>query len=196
MQGTYFETCSCDAICPCTWSGLSARATNDRCNALLAFHVESGDVDGVDISGLNWAMLLDTPPVMSEGNWRVGVVLDAAGSDVQREKLGAVIGGQLGGPPAMLGPLIGEMLGIEVLTITFEESDGHHRLRIGDDSEFELADFTAVPELGAVVLTNVFHPAATTLTVAPATSARISTMGIEFGRAGQSGFAAPFSWAA
>ena len=43
LTGTYFESCSCDAICPCTWSGLSARATNDRCNFLLAFKIDRGE---------------------------------------------------------------------------------------------------------------------------------------------------------
>ena len=73
LDGTYFESCSCDAICPCTWSALTARATLDRCRALLAYHVTSGEIDGVNVSGLSFALFLDTPPVMSEGNWRVGV---------------------------------------------------------------------------------------------------------------------------
>ncbi|MGO9292285.1 MAG: DUF1326 domain-containing protein, partial [Streptosporangiaceae bacterium] len=40
LDGTYFESCSCDAVCPCTWSALTAKATLDRCRALLAYHVE------------------------------------------------------------------------------------------------------------------------------------------------------------
>ena len=79
----YFESCSCDAVCPCTWSALTAKATLDRCRALLAYHVDSGEIDGVDVSGLNFALFLDTPPVMAEGNWRVGVFLDEAASDSQ-----------------------------------------------------------------------------------------------------------------
>jgi hypothetical protein len=72
LEGTYFESCSCDAVCPCTWSALTVRATLDRCRALLAYHVQSGEIDGVDVSGLNFALFLDTPPMMSKGNWRVG----------------------------------------------------------------------------------------------------------------------------
>ena len=34
LDGTYFESCSCDAVCPCTWSALTAKATLDRCRAL------------------------------------------------------------------------------------------------------------------------------------------------------------------
>ena len=76
LDGTYFESCSCDEVCPCTWSAFTAKATLDRCRALLAYHVDSGEIDGVDVSGLNFAIFLDTPPVMGEGNWRVGVYLD------------------------------------------------------------------------------------------------------------------------
>ena len=52
LTGTYFENCSCDTICPCTWSGLTAPATHDRCLAMFAFHIDDGDIDGTDVSGL------------------------------------------------------------------------------------------------------------------------------------------------
>src|SRR3954454_22418223 len=113
LQGTYFENCSCDTICPCTWSGLTAHATHDRCKAVLAFHVDRGDVEGVDVSGLTFALVIDTPPVMSDDGGKVGAVPDDAATEEQTAALGRLIGGELGGPPAMLGPLIGEMAGIE-----------------------------------------------------------------------------------
>lgn len=194
LTGTYAESCSCDAVCPCTWSALTAKATLDRCRALLAYHVAAGEIDGTDVSGLNFALFLDTPPVMAEGNWRVGVFLDAAASDAQAEELGAVLAGQRGGPPAMLAPLIGELLGIERVPIEFAE-DGHdHHVRVGDAASFEVADFVAMEGGEPVRLANVFHPSNTTLTVAPARTAALSTFGIDWGRSGQSGFTAPFSW--
>jgi hypothetical protein len=39
-EGKYFESFSWDAVCPCTWSALTAKVTLDRCRALLAYHVE------------------------------------------------------------------------------------------------------------------------------------------------------------
>jgi hypothetical protein len=194
LTGTYMESCSCDTICPCTWSGLTAKATLDRCRALLAYHVDAGDIGGTDVSGLSFALFLDTPPVMAEGNWRVGVYLDAAASDAQAEQLGAVLGGQLGGPPAMLGPLIGEMLGIERVPIEYHEDGRRHRVRIGDAAELEVADYVASEGQEPVRLENVFHPSNTTLTVAPAQTLSLSTFGLDWGRDGQSGFTAPFSW--
>jgi hypothetical protein len=195
LDGTYFESCSCDAVCPCTWSALTAEATLDRCRALLAYHVRSGQIDGVDVSGLSFALFLDTPPVMSAGNWRVGVYLDDAASDAQAEQLGAVLSGQRGGPPAMLAPLIGEMLGVEIARITFTEDGRGHHVRIGDAVEVGVEDFVALEGQDPVQLTNVFHPSNTTLTVSPATAVRLSTFGLDWGREGQSGFSAPFSWA-
>jgi len=195
LDGTYFESCSCDAICPCTWSGFTARATLDRCRALLAYHIDSGEVDGVDVSGLSFALFLDTPPVMSEGGWRVGVYLDNAASDAQTEQLGAVLSGQLGGPVAMLTPLIGEMLGVAKATITYSDYGPRHQVTIGDDIDVNVKDFAAGDNFDAVQLTNVVHPSNSTLTVAPAGPVRLSTFGIDWGREGQSGFSAPFSWA-
>jgi hypothetical protein len=194
LTGTYAESCSCDAVCPCTWSAFTAKATLDRCRALLGFHVAAGEIDGTDVSGLNFALFLDTPPVMAEGNWRVGLFLDAAASDVQAEELGAVLAGQRGGPPAMLGPMIGELLGVERVPITYSEDGRGHHVHVGEAGGFELTDFVAIEGAEPVRLQNVAHPSNTTLTVAPATTATLSTFGIDWGRSGQSGFAAPFSW--
>src|SRR2546429_1878572 len=158
LDGTYFESCSCDAVCPCTWSALTAKATLDRCRALLAYHVESGEIDGVDVSGLSFALFLDTPPVMAEGNWRVGVYLDDAASDSQAEQLGAGLSRQLGGPPAMLGPLISEMLGVEKGPITYSEDGRGHHVRIGDGVDVGLEGFVAIPSPDPVRPTDPVPP--------------------------------------
>jgi len=196
LQGTSFENCSCDTICPCTWSGLTAHATHERCLAMLAFHVERGDIEGTDVSGLTFALVIDSPPVMSEGGWKVGVVLDAAASADQAAALGRVIGGELGGPPAMLSPLLGEMAGIQSAPCEWRDSDGTFTLRFGDVIDVEVSTLRT-PGLDAPVqLANIFHPANTTLTVSPATRSRVDAFGIRFDGTGTSGFNAPFAWAA
>jgi hypothetical protein len=196
LEGTYFENCSCDTICPCTWSGLTAKATHDRCKAMLAFHIDRGDIEGVDVSGLTFALVVDTPPVMSEGNWKLGVVLDSAASEAQAGALGRVVGGELGGPPAMLGPLIGEMVGIEQAPAEWRQSDGTFSVRFGDFIDVEVETYTSggLPE--PVRLVNVFHPANTTLTVSPARKSKVEVLGISFDGTGTSGFNAPYVWSA
>src|SRR4051794_28775463 len=80
LNGTYFETCSCEVVCPCTAS-LALGADYDRCRVTLVFKVAEGDVDGTDVAGLTVAAVADTPKVMTEGNWRLGVYIDADASD-------------------------------------------------------------------------------------------------------------------
>jgi hypothetical protein len=196
IQGTYFETCSCEVVCPCTAS-LALGATYDRCRVTLVFHVASGDVEGTDVSGLTVAALADTPKVMTDGDWKLGVFIDAAASDEQAEKLGAVFSGQLGGPMEALGPLIGENLGVERAPIEVSEEGLTHSVRIGDAVDFEIED--VVPfgvETGEPArLVGIFHPAGSELTVSKATRSQISAFGIEY--EGRSGFSnSSFAWAA
>ena len=196
IRGSYFETCSCDVVCPCTAS-MALGATRDRCNVTLVFNVKEGDVEGTDVSGLTVAAVADTPKVMSDGNWRLGVVIDEAASDEQAEKLGAVFSGALGGPMEALGPLVTENLGVERAPIEVEEEGLRHSIRIGDSVDFEIED--VVPfgaETGEPAkLTGVFHPAGSELTVAHATRSKIDVFGISY--EGNAGFStSEFSWAA
>lgn len=196
LDGSYFETCSCDVVCPCTAS-LALGATKERCNATLVFHIKSGEVEGTDVSGLTVAAIADTPKIMSDGNWRLGVVIDEAASDDQAEKLGAVFSGALGGPMAVLGPLVGEQLGVERLPIEVSEAGLTHAVRIGDLIDFEIEDVVPVGvETGQPAkLTGIFHPAGSELTVAHATRSRIDAFGIQY--EAKSGFSkSDFSWAA
>lgn len=196
LEGSYFETCSCDVICPCTAS-LALGATNDRCKVVLVFDVNAGVVDGTDVSGQTVAAVADTPKVMSEGNWRLGVFLDAAASDEQAEKLGAVFSGALGGPMEALGPLVGENLGVERLPIEVQEDGLKHSIRIGEAVDFEIEDVVpfGVESGEPVKLSGVFHPAGSELTVARATRSRINAFGIQY--EGKAAFSSSrFAWAA
>jgi hypothetical protein len=196
ISGSYFETCSCNVVCPCTAS-LALGATLDRCKVTLVFNIHSGNVEGTDVGGLTVAAIADTPKVMSDGNWRLGVFIDAAASDEQAERLGGVFSGALGGPMGALGPLVSENLGVQRAPIEVREDGLRHSVRIGDAVDFEIED--VVPfgvETGQPVkLVGIFHPAASELTVARATRSKINGFGIEY--EGNAGFStSQFSWSA
>jgi hypothetical protein len=196
LEGSYFETCSCNVVCPCT-ANLALGATHERCRVTLVFNVKQGDVEGTDVSGLTVAAVADTPKVMTDGNWRLGLFIDAAASDEQAEKLGAVFSGALGGPMQALGPLIGESLGVERAQIDVQEDGVRHSIRIGDAVDFEIEDVLPYgSENGEpVTLSGVFHPAASEMNVARATRSRIDAFGITY--EGNAAFSTSrFSWAA
>ena len=196
LEGSYFETCSCDVVCPCTAS-LALGATHDYCRATLVFCVKEGEVEGVDVSGLTVAAIVDSPRVMSEGGWRVGAFVDSAASEEQAAKLVAVFSGALGGPMEGLGSLIGENLGVRRAAITVEEEGLRHSIRIDDAVDFEIED--VVPfgvETGEPVrLSGIFHPVVSELTVARATRSKIDAFGISYDGVAASSKSS-FSWAA
>jgi hypothetical protein len=196
LEGSYIETCSCDVVCPCTVS-LSLGATRDRCNLTLVFSVKNGEVEGTDVSGLNVAVVVDSPKVMSEGNWRIGVVIDQAASEEQAEKLGAVFSGALGGPMEAVAPLVGEDLGVESLPIEVNEDGHNHSVRIGDVIDFEIEDVVPFGKESdePAKLTGIFHPAGSELTISRATRSKINAFGIKY--EGKAGFSSSkLSWAA
>lgn len=195
IEGRYFENCSCNVVCPCTAS-LSLGADNDYCRAILVFHVDAGDVEGVDVSGLTVAAVADTPKNMLEGNWKLGVLIDDAASEEQADKLGGVFSGALGGPMEGLAPLVGEQLGVERVPMDFSSEDGQHRLLIGGKGAISAEDIVpfGVEDGQPAHISGIFHPAGSELTIARAGDESVDAFGISFGGGGRSAFSHAFAW--
>jgi len=164
---------------------------------MFAWHIESGEVDGTDVSDLSVVLVLDTPRQMSEGNWRVGMFMDDRASEEQAEKLGGIFSGQMGGPLANFVPLISENLGMEVASIEHIDDGLRHRVRVGDAIDVEIEDLVSPvdPEGPLPKLTQTRHPANSDMTPARSLSARVQGLGIDFSGEGKSGISTRFSWA-
>ena len=196
LRGSYIETCSCELMCPCNLS-FDHGATYDYCRARLAFHIGEGEIEGTDVSGCKAVFIIDTPKVMTDGNWKLGVFIDDRATDEQAEKLTRVFTGRLGGPMEALGPLVGELLGVERVPIEIVDDGLRHSVRVGDAIDFEIEDIVPFGvETGEPArLTGIFHPVGSTLTAAEAKRSKINAFGIEYeGKTGLS--TSEFSWAA
>jgi hypothetical protein len=196
LKGNYVETCSCELMCPCNLS-FDHGATYDFCRATLVFDIREGEIDGTPIGGVKVAAIIDTPKVMTEGNWRLGVFVDDGASDEQAEKLVKVFSGQMGGPMAGLAPLVGEMLGVERAPIEVHDDGTRHSVRIGSAIDFEVEDIVpfGVENGQPVRFSGMFHPAGSDLVMAEAKRSQINAFGIEYeGKTGLS--KSGFSWAA
>jgi hypothetical protein len=196
VKGRFFETCSCELMCPCNMS-MDHGATYDYCRVTLVFDITEAEIEGIDVAGLKVVAIADTPKVMTDGNWRLGVFVDERATDEQADKLVQVFGGQLGGPMAGLAPLVGEMLGVERAKIDVEHDGLRHSVRVGDEIEFEVEDIVPFGvETGQPVrFEGMFHPVASNLTMAEATRSSIDAFGIQY--EGKSALStAEFSWAA
>jgi len=134
---------------------------------------------------------------MTDGNWRLGMFIDERASDEQADKLGKVFGGQVGGPMEALGPLVGEVVGVERAPIELTDDGLRHAVRVGDAIDFEVEDIVPFGvETGQPVrFDGMFHPVASNLTMAEARRSQINAFGIQYeGKTGLS--TSEFSWAA
>ena len=196
LKGSYAETCSCELMCPCNLS-FDHGATYDYCRATLAFHIRQGEIEGTDVSGCKAVFIIDTPKVMTDGNWKLGVFIDDGATDEQAEKLTSVFTGQLGGPMEALGPLVGELLGVERVPIEIVDDGLRHSVRVGDAIDFEIEDIVpfGVQDGRPVRFDGMFHPVGSDLTMAEAKRTQINAFGIQYeGKTGLS--KSGFSWAA
>jgi hypothetical protein len=196
LEGTYFENCNCDWVCPCSVTSLVSPANQERCQLVLVYHVATGEIEGADVGGLTVAVVADTPRQMTDGNWNLGLIVDAKASEEQADRLSGVFSGQKGGPMAGLAPLVGKVLGVERAAMAYSDQGLRHSVRIGDQVHIDIEDFVP-PGLGGDTptrLVGVFHPSNTTLTIAKPVSSRISAFGMEFHNEGRSAFSAPFAW--
>jgi hypothetical protein len=196
LKGSYAETCSCELMCPCNLS-LDHGATYDYCRVTLAFNIREGQIEGTDVAGLTVVAIADSPKVMTEGNWKIGVFVSEAASDEQMDKLVKVFSGQLGGPMAGLAPLVGECLGAERAPIEVVDDGLRHSVRVGDAIDFEIEDIVPFGvETGEPVrFHGGFHPVASDLVMAEAKRSRIDAFGISY--EAKTGLSySEFSWAA
>jgi hypothetical protein len=129
FQGTLLEACNCDVLCPC-WIGEDP--DNGTCSSVIAYHLDSGTIRGVDVSGLTLANVVFIPGNVLAGNWKLFTYIDENASDEQAEALVAAFTGQLGGPLADLAQLVGEVLGATRAPISHEVVEGRGTLRVGD----------------------------------------------------------------
>lgn len=139
LEGRILEVCDCNVLCPC-WIGEDA--DNGTCDAIVAWHVDRGTIDGVDVSGRTIALLPHIPANILQGNWKVLVVVDDGASAAQQEAMLGVWTGSKGGPVADLAKLVGEVVGVERAPITFDVEGGKGNLRIGSLAQAELVPYT------------------------------------------------------
>ena len=138
IEGRLLEVCNCEVLCPC-WIG--ENPDNGTCDAIVAWHIDRGTVQGVDVSGRTLAVLPHIPGNVLSGNWKVLVVIDDQATDAQQEALLNVFTGKLGGPVTDLAGLIGEVVGVERVPVSFEVTDGKSHVKLGSLAEAELEPY-------------------------------------------------------
>ena len=105
IKGDWITTCSCQMMCPCPIDGPPS-AKDGHCRGAGVFHIQEGNADKVDLSGVSVGMIYHAPGHFSAGQLHMGVVLDPSVSDEQASAIEKIFRGEDGGPFAQMAPLI------------------------------------------------------------------------------------------
>jgi hypothetical protein len=138
LEGRLLEVCDCGVLCPC-WIGEDP--DNGTCDSAVAYHFDRGMIEGVDVSGLTFAVAGHIPGNILQGNFRVIFFIDDRATPEQEQAILKVWSGELGGPLADAIGLIGEVVDVRRAPITFTIDKGKGALLIGDSVEVDMEPY-------------------------------------------------------
>jgi len=198
VSGQYYETCSCDFVCPCILGQMAVRPSKGTCTFAMAFQVDRGSYGTVSLDGLGFIVLGFTPEAMGLGNWSVGVIADDRASAEQREAITAIASGSAGGPMSGLSGLVGKFLGVESAPIRFDRDGVTWSVKASG-----LVDMAAEGAKGIdpnatepLHLDKTGHPASDRFALAHASKSHVHALGLAWDDASgkNNGQYAPFAW--
>src|SRR6185503_5879559 len=154
IEGRLLEVCTCNVLCPC-WVG--ENPDYKTCDTTIAWGIEKGSIEGVDVGGLTLAVSAHIPNnILEPKSWTAAVFVDDKSSDEQQGVLLKLFTGQLGGAVADLAGLIGEVVAVERVPITFSVHDGKGRLALGDLVEADMDPYVGATGKPTTLAETVF----------------------------------------
>jgi hypothetical protein len=137
VRGSYFESCNCEAICPCRMvRGVKGgRSTYGVCHGALSWRVDDGAIGDVNVAGLAAALVYSYDDDETGSPWTLVLHVDQRGSREQQGVLADLFLGRFPGSHMDTLPWIRKARHlVDVRSSAIEhipEGDGHY-LRVGD----------------------------------------------------------------
>jgi len=199
VAGQYYETCSCDFVCPCILTQLKGKPSKGSCTFAMSFKIERGKFGKTSLDGLGFIVVGFTPAEMGTGNWTAGVIVDERATVEQRDAIVAIASGGAGGPMAALSGMITNFIGVESAPIRFERDGVKWSVQAST-----FVSMSAEPAMGIdpsstepLQLGNTGHPANTRFSLAHALHSNLKAFGLSWNdtTGKNNGQYAPFTWA-
>jgi hypothetical protein len=99
IRGPEFINCNCAWGCPCQFG---SKSTHGKCEAVTAGRIEEGYFNDIRLDGLHWALLLQWPGEIKEGNGAQQAIIDERANPEQREALRKILHGEATNPGATM----------------------------------------------------------------------------------------------
>ena len=157
ISGSYFESCNCEAICPCRRIDgvLGGRSTYGECFGVLSWVIEDGRADDVSLDGMKVAFATRYHDDEQGSPWRFVMYVDARADAEQRDALEAIYTGRLGGDALTHFPWAwkaSERVAVRPVEIEVSHEPRRQWLRIRDHVTVHIRDAWAGPETVTCVI--------------------------------------------
>jgi hypothetical protein len=145
IRGTYFESCNCEAICPCRRiDGVpGGRSTHGVCVGVLSWLIEEGAAGGTNLSGVPVALACRYSDDEPGSPWTWILYLDARASSEQRGALEGIFSGRFGGDAERHFPWAwkpSELVAVRPVEIEVDHTRHRQWLRIRDRVSVRIRD--------------------------------------------------------
>jgi hypothetical protein len=157
IRGSYFESCNCDAICPCRRidGTTGGRSTHGVCMGVLSWLIEDGQVEATELSGLAVALANRYSDDEAGSPWTWILYLDQRASAEQRSALEEIYTGRLGGDALTHFPWAwkpSELVAVRPAEIEVDHTKRRQWLRIRDRVTVQIRDRYAGSEAVTCVI--------------------------------------------
>jgi hypothetical protein len=133
VAGTYFESCNCDAICPCrrTDGAEGGRSTHGLCDFALSWWIREGRFAEQRLDDMAVVMVGYYEDAPKWSPWHVALIVDERASAESRAALSEIFLGRAGGTPmANFTNAIGEVRSVRPGAIRLDHQRGRERIEV------------------------------------------------------------------
>lgn len=155
-EGRLLENCNCTTVCP-GHVHFSQACTHERCKGFWIVRFHSGELEGVDLAGVDAVVAYDSPQHMIAGDWTEAIVVSDGASEAQRTAVDRILSGAVGGPWQVLDRFVGRRLPTRSADIRVEEEPRSKRIEVEGILESSLEAIKGRDRERFVTFENMFN---------------------------------------
>ena len=194
IRGELILSCSCTVFCPCVISLGDHPPTEGHCQTWGGISIASGNYGDVDLGGLNIALMIEIPFLMSRGNWTVGAYVDERADAYQMKALTKILSGRAKGSTFIFDILVGQFVGVYQEKVMYEVDGDIRRLKVPKLIDGEIQPIEGASRGEPVKITNSKYWIADTITVCKANKSKFRAFGRNWNFDGRSAELCEIDW--
>ncbi|MEJ8573247.1 DUF1326 domain-containing protein [Microbaculum marinum] len=194
INGELALSCNCTVFCPCVLSLGQHPPTEGYCQTWLGVRIDEGSYGDVDLSGLNVAVIIEIPGLMSRGNWTAALIVDEKAGIQAVRALTRIFSGRAKGTTGLLSILVGRFLGVQQAPVSYTVEGNTRIVKVPKLIDGAITPVPGNGKGGEVVITNSQYWIAPDITVCKSDRSRMRGFGRNWDFSGRSAELCRIEW--